>query len=115
MTMAYTDLRKAYPWMTSKYVQTANIPYKDFDKDILGKTTTLTYDLQDGRWMLLRADRADLTARYYFNSIDAVPLFRRLDGFERVECSYTPWGRIPTKVTSISPDKRRKVVREFHF
>ena len=49
----------------------------------------------------------------YFNYLSGVEFFRNLGGYEKVEKSYTHKGHIPTRLTSISPNKDTKVVRKF--
>ena len=46
---------------------------------------------------------------------DTVKWFRRLGGSETVERSYTSAGYLVTKLTSTSPDKQNKTVREYSF
>ena len=41
--------------------------------------------------------------------------FRRLGGYERLERSYTAFGYLPWILTSISPDKSIKRVREYSY
>ena len=44
---------------------------------------------------------------------DSVKFFRNLGGFERITKTYTCEGYIPTRLTSINPDKTKKVIRYF--
>jgi len=46
---------------------------------------------------------------------DTVKWFRRLGGTETVERSYTSAGYLVTKLTSTSPDRQTKVIREYKF
>jgi len=46
---------------------------------------------------------------------DTVKWFRRCGGSETVERSYTSAGYLVTKLTSTSPDKQTKVIREYKF
>ena len=48
-------------------------------------------------------------------SDDTCRWFRRLGGSETVSRSYTCDGYKVTKLTSISPDRQSKVVKEFNF
>lgn len=50
---------------------------------------------------------------YYMNMIDAIPFFRNLGGSERVQMGYTLAGYIPTQLSSISPDGKEKILRNF--
>ena len=46
---------------------------------------------------------------------ETVKWFRRLGGSESVQRSYTYAGYVVTKLTSISPDRQNKKIREFKF
>lgn len=46
---------------------------------------------------------------------DTIKWFRRLGGTETVQRSYTCRGYLITKLTSTSPDKQTKIIREFNF
>ena len=46
---------------------------------------------------------------------DTMSFFRRLGGYERLERSYTAYGYLPWILTSISPDKSIKRVREYEY
>jgi len=46
---------------------------------------------------------------------DTVKWFRRLGGSETVQRSYTIEGYLVTKLTSLSPDRQTKVIREYKF
>ena len=46
---------------------------------------------------------------------DAIKWFRRLGGSETVQRSYTSAGYLVTKLTSLSPDRQTKVIREYKF
>ena len=46
---------------------------------------------------------------------DTVKWFRRIGGSETVQRSYTCLGYVCTKLTSTSPDRQTKVVREYNI
>jgi hypothetical protein len=46
---------------------------------------------------------------------DTCKFFRRLGGSETKQMSYTYLGYVCTKLTSISPDRQTKVIREYEF
>lgn len=56
-----------------------------------------------------------ISAQFYYNCVDAMPFFRNLGGTERATKSYTRYGYIPVTLTSVSPDRQSKTVREFQF
>lgn len=60
-------------------------------------------------------ETATVSAENYYNCVDAIPFFRNLGGTERVERGYTAFGYIPVRLTSVSPDRKRKIVREWRF
>ena len=65
--------------------------------------------------------REEITTREYRNitSADTLKFFRRLGGTESAQRSYTCAGYVAgyvvTKLTSTSPDRQNKTVREFKF
>ena len=46
---------------------------------------------------------------------DTVKFFRRLGGSESLQCAYTCAGYKVYKLTSTSPDRQNKTIREFKF
>ena len=113
--MTYQEFRTTYKWMLSHYTGTHQIYQNDFDSAMIGKVTTIRYARRGTRWAEIDRKREDLTPAYYCNSVDAVPFFRSLGGSERVECSYTPLAYLPVRISSVSPDRKTRVVREFQF
>lgn len=71
-----------------------------------GKLTENNTDIR--KW---RGDGED----YYYRatSPDTLQFFRNLGGTERVTYGWTLAGKIVTKLTSTSPDKRVKTIRTF--
>jgi|TARA_R100000084_G_C4505134_1_gene79921 hypothetical protein len=59
----------------------------------------------------------EITPTQYRNitSNDTLKWFRRLGGSETAQRSYTCRGYNITKLTSISPDKQSKTIRQFKF
>lgn len=56
-----------------------------------------------------------IDAETYVNIFGATDFFKSIGGYERITKTYTIAGYIPTKLTSISPDKKRKTVRIFEI
>ena len=52
---------------------------------------------------------------YLTTNNDTVKWFRRIGGSETRQMNYTCLGYVCTKLTSISPDKQTKVVREYNI
>ena len=61
--------------------------------------------------------REEITTREYRNITedDTLKFFRRLGGTESAQRSYTCAGYLITKLTSTSPDRQNKTIREFKF
>ena len=109
--MTYVEFNETYSWMSKKYPDTYSFCSK-MDETV-GKVTTTRYVKHGSRWKEESTDVEDITGRYYCNCVDAVPFFRNIGGYERVEMRYTFMGYIPVEITSISPDKNNKTVRKF--
>ena len=71
------------------------------------------YVKRGNRWFCDFNETRDTTPAFYFNTIDAIPFFRGLGGYERVTCGYCVRGYVPLEITSISPDRKEKTVRKF--
>ena len=71
------------------------------------------FEKRGTKWKIVSWEIEDILPENYVYTIDATPFFRNLGGHERITCSYTPYGYMPTKVSSISPDRTQKVVRTF--
>ena len=113
--MNYSEFRKTYAWMIKAYPETSEIYRENFSGSLIGKCITEQYEKSGKTWKKISENRKDVSPEYYSNVIDAIPFFRNLGGFERVECAYTVRGYLPVKVISISPDKEKKTVRIFKF
>ena len=58
-------------------------------------------------------NKSIINSENFKNIISSIPFFRNLGGFERVTKGYTIAGYIPVELSSISPDKKIKIVRKF--
>ena len=79
-------------------------------------TETRTHFVKIGsRWKVVDSKTQDVTKEQHNNATapETVRFFRNLGGYERVERAYTYAGYIPVKVTSISPDRRERTIREY--
>jgi len=56
-----------------------------------------------------------ISEKQYDNYINSIPFFRRFGGSESVVKAYTCAGYKVYKLTSKSPDRLTKVIREFKF
>ena len=54
-----------------------------------------------------------ITPKKFELIISSIPFFRNLGGSERVTKGYTIAGYIPVELSSISPDKKTKIIRKF--
>lgn len=59
--------------------------------------------------------KQDASKMMYMNVFSAIPFFRNLGGFERVEKTYTKYGLIPYTLNSVNPDRTEKTVRTFYI
>lgn len=72
--------------------------------------TKTTYIVDEVKTEIVTDEQHDLTT-----NDDTCKFFRRLGGSETKEMSYTYKGYVCTKLTSTSPDKQTKIIREFKF
>ena len=108
--MKYSEFKKAYRYSISIAPDVANL----YNRDDIKFICTITTDIKNGtRWIKTAETVETADTTYYLNTVEAIPFFRNLGGYERTEKEYTYIGYIPTKVTSISPDKNTRVIRVF--
>jgi len=84
----------------------------------LGILTTTKYELKDGtKTVFVETDTKtrDFDEEYYNNIVSSAPFFRRLGGSETLDRCYTSQGYKVYKLTSKSPCKTMKTIREFNF
>lgn len=98
--------------MTDK--QCANFLFEDDRFLILFEKET--FEKKEGKWEL-ETEREVVTPEFYTNYITAVPFFNSFsDGAScKVKESYTPAGKIPTTIVTITPGKETKIVTNFVF
>lgn len=109
--MTYLEFRSTYKWMLKQYPETS-FAY-NFPKEI--REVKKQYRKSGSRWVLESETAEMIDGTFYANCVDAVPFFRWIGGHERVTMAYTRQGYIPVEISSISPDKTQKTVREYHF
>ena len=81
-------------------------------------TETIKHYQKNGtKWIETDSTTSDITEEHYHNATDpaTVRFFRNLGGYERVEKSYTFAGYVPIRITSISPCRTEKTVRDYQF
>lgn len=66
-------------------------------------------------WKAVSRKDKTVSAQFYYNCVDAIPFFKNLGGTERIIKAYTPFGCLPVRLTSVSPDREQKTTREFEF
>lgn len=110
--MNYQEFKKTYkyscrqwPDVTAVYEETRFAP----------RVVTTHQEKRGRRWITTGEDVKVINWEYYMNIIDAVPFFRGLGGTETVRTEYTRWGKLPAKITSTSPDRESRTIREFIF
>ena len=59
----------------------------------------------------------EISQQHYENatSTDTIKFFKRLGGTERISRNYTCAGYLIEKITSISPNRENKTIREYQF
>ena len=112
--MTYQEFRKTYKWMLKKYPGTDRVYCNDMNSRI-GVLQKIDYEKRGGKWKETARESETLTAAIYANCVDAIPFFRGLGGYERVDVGYTYVGYLPFQIDSISPDRTRKTTRKFIF
>lgn len=66
-------------------------------------------------WKLEITEERECTPENVEMVVDACPFFRRLGGSEYVERNHTKYGYSPTRLISKSPDRERKIIREWKY
>ena len=61
----------------------------------------------------VETDEEVISAKKFELIISSIPFFRNLGGSERVTKGYTVAGYIPVELSSISPERKTKIVRSF--
>jgi hypothetical protein len=82
--------------------------------------TTTHYTKKQGTkngWNIVESETTDVTSQQHHNATndDTLKWFRRLGGSESKQMSYTCNGYKCTKLTSTSPNKENKTIREYNF
>jgi hypothetical protein len=105
----YSKVFKKYPAL-SRMVSTGGESYYTI-------TETITrYEIGDnGKFKEVSNETSEIPIEYYMNVIDGVSFFRGLGGKETITKGYIHGMDIPVKVTSTSPDGRKKSVRTYNF
>lgn len=109
--MTYSEFKKSYSFTLKHYPDTSAL----FEVVNAGKCKITTENKSGKRWKASEIVTESMTFEYYFNTIEAIPFFRNLGGYERVTNAYTKHGYIPVKLISISPDGNTRITREFIF
>lgn len=113
--MTYKEFKKTYNWSVKQFPDCTCL-YSETMNKVIGKCIITEFVKAGKKWIEIgEKEVEEMTAAYYMNSIDAVPFFRGIGGFERVEKAYSKYGLLPFRIHSISPDGKNKTVREYHF
>lgn len=88
--MTYAEFREAYNWTVKHYPDAANM----FGVDTFLRLELVKYErpAQNTRWIETSREIELVDARFYMNTVDAVPFFRSWGGSERVECVSAVFG-----------------------
>lgn len=107
---SYKELKSIYAWLLKNYPDASSaIGY-----DNIGYSK-VSYKKIGNKWSETGTENDKVDWEFYFNTMDAVPVFRNMGGKEKVEVKYTTVGKVPFRVTSINPDGTEKIIREFNF
>lgn len=81
--------------------------YKKYKNPVTGKISS---------WRLVGTEEPrQISIEHYNNMVEAQDAMKYLGGREYAYKNYTCMGYIPTRLTSVSPDKMTKIVWEFTF
>jgi hypothetical protein len=110
--MNYQEFKKEYKYSCKHWPDVTAV----YDNERFApRVVTTNQEKHGSRWITTSEDVKVINWEHYMNIIDAVPFFRGLGGTERVETNYTLWGKLPDKITSTSPDRESRTIREFIF
>jgi hypothetical protein len=73
------------------------------------------FEMKQGSFVEVSKSTDAISETTLNNIVDSCKFYRRLGGSETLTKSYTCRGYMPVKLTSKSPDKRMKIVREFQY
>lgn len=110
--MTYKEFKSTYKWIIKNSPDITAL-YGITEKCITRVETR--YIRRGSKWVEVETTKEVVTPEYYLNTVDAVPFFRNLGGYERLVKTYTKYGLIPVEVHSISPNGQEKVKRTFKF
>lgn len=111
--MKYSEYTATYKKTLKKYPALSSV-FSEKEEPVICLTNS-HYTKKGSKWILTDCKAKMVDCIHYTNIIDAVPWFRNLGGYERVNCTYTKYGYIPYEVISISPDRTEKSVYKFDF
>ena len=109
--MTYTEFKNTYKTLLKKYPEISGL----YETTLKIGETKIEYEKVGSRWKEISKEENIVDEKHYLNMFDAVSFFRDLGGYERVKMGYTIAGYIPITSISISPDKKKKIVREYSF
>ena len=110
--MTYTEFKRVYNWLLKKYYNVADTYGHNLKADCIIDN----YVKSGNKWVKVDTNTVNnISNEHYYNTVDAVPFFRGLGGYEKVEVKATKWGYIPFRIVSITPNKTEKTVRTFIF
>lgn len=110
--MTYKDFKETYKWIIKNSPDVTSL-YGITEKCITKVETR--YTRHGNKWVEVETTTEIITPEYYLNTVDAVPFFRNLGGYERLVKNYTKYGYIPIEIHSTRPDGMEKVKRTFKF
>ena len=111
--MTWKEFFSKYPYTVNNYPDTGylNTDTKVRIRMVKTEQTKKGYS----KWHTISVFEEDVPISYYLNAIETVPYSKDKGGKERVELKYTKYGRLPSRICSITPDKLSRTIREFEF
>lgn len=112
--MTWKEFYSKYPYTVNEYPDTG---YLNTDSKVVIRMVK-TEQTKNGytKWHTVSVYEESVSIPYYLNTIEALPYLKDKGGKGRVALTYYPkYGRLPSCIWSISPDKLTRTVREFRF
>ena len=106
--------KETYKYVINNWPETLGVEH--FSGRIIERKRRFEKRTPHGKWHLVEDDTTEIRNVYYMNSLDAHQLAIFSDGGrETIGMGYTFVGYIPVTITSYSPDRTVKIVRDYKF
>lgn len=87
------------------------------DKGKIGWLIEIEQEKVGSQWKTVKVYSSTFTKQNLLNiaSDDTLRWFRGIGGYEKRDMTYTPYGYLPSRVTSINPSRDFRHIREFYY